>query len=151
VARRARSVPVAVALLVAVAGCGGGNDGGNDGGSSSPAATPSQSPAGAATFTNPVYAENFPDPGVLRVGTTYYAYATNSSAENVPTMTSTDLVTWVDGPDALPDVGTWAVGGNTWAPEVLAAGGKYLLYYTARSISTGKQCIGRAVGAAAPG
>ena len=47
-------------------------------------------------------------------------------------------------------MGSWAVGGNTWAPEVIAAGGRYLLYYTARSIATGRQCVGRAV-ASAPG
>jgi len=133
---------VAAALLAA---CGG--DESPTAGTTTPPAAAS-TPAG--TFTNPVYAENFPDPGVLRAGKTYYAYGTNTSAENVPTMTSTDLVTWADGPDAMPDVGAWAVGGNTWAPEVLAAGGRYLLFYTARSIETGRQCIGRAV-ATAPG
>lgn len=158
-ARTARSAAGALALLVALTGCGA--DAGDGGGGSagtppagpglSPGSSPGPSAGGPGTFTNPVYAENFPDPGVLRVGDTYHVYGTNTSAENVPTMTSTDLVTWADGPDALPDVGTWAVGGNTWAPEVLAAGGRYLLYYTARSISTGKQCIGRAVATAPTG
>src|SRR3954469_2307322 len=136
----ARSVLVAV-LLAGAAGCGGG------GTPADPATTPNPPPGGSQTtgrtFTNPVHGDNFPDPGVLRAGGTYYAYSTNSSAENVPTLTSPDLVTWTDGPDALPDVGTWAVGGNTWAPEVIAAGGRYLLFYTARSIATGRQCIGR--------
>src|SRR5215207_8630425 len=140
---------VAAALLAAC----GGDDTPTAGTSTPPAASTSaaaSTPAGS--FTNPVYAENFPDPGVLRAGHTYYAYGTNTSAENVPTMTSTDLVTWADGPDAMPAVGDWAVGGNTWAPEVVAvAGGRYVLYYTARSIATGKQCIGRAVGTAPGG
>lgn len=144
-ARRTRSVLVTAVLLAAAAGCG-------DSSPEAPEAPGSgaSSPGGGATFTNPVYGENFPDPGVLRAGDTYYAYSTNTSAENVPTLTSPDLVTWTDGPDALPDVGSWAVGGNTWAPEVIEAGGRYLLFYTARSIATGKQCLGRAV-ASAPG
>ena len=151
-ASRTRSVLVTAVLLAALVGCGS-EDG--PGAASPPAGTAASpptgsSPAGAATFTNPVYAENFPDPGVLRAGGRYYAYSTNTSAENVPTLTSPDLVTWTDGPDALPDVGSWAVGGNTWAPEVIGAGGRYLLFYTARSIATGRQCIGRAV-ARAPG
>lgn len=143
---RATSVLTA-ALLLGLVSCGG---------DIAPAApspsggSPPPSPAGQ-TFTNPVHADNFPDPGVLRVGAGYYAYGTNNSAANVPTLTSPDLVSWTAGPDAMPDVGAWAVGGNTWAPEVLAAGGRYLLYYTARSIATGRQCIGRAVGSAPTG
>lgn len=136
-ARVAGSTLVAAVLLAGAAGCGGDR----------PPDAPQVGPPAVPSFTNPVYDENFPDPGVLRAGDTYYAYGTNTSAENVPTMTSLDLVSWADGPDALPAVGDWAVGGNTWAPEVLAvAGGRFVLYYTARSIGTGTQCIGRAVG-----
>jgi beta-xylosidase len=132
----------AVVLAAALAGCGSGSD--TPAATSSPAAGSS---AAAETFTNPVYDENFPDPGVLRVGEDYYAYGTNNSGANVPTLTSPDLVSWTPGPDAMPDVGKWAVGGNTWAPEVIAVGRRYVLYYTARSVATGKQCIGRAVAA----
>jgi len=97
----------------------------------------------AAAFTNPVYTRDFPDPFVLKVGKTYYAYATNGNGANVQTATSADLVHWTAGPDALPKLGRWAFAGATWAPEVLARGdGAYVLYYTA---SSGTQCIGRAV------
>ncbi len=99
----------------------------------------------AGMFTNPVYRSNFPDPGVIRVDGTYYAYGTNGPAGNVPVMTSIDLVHWVERGDALPTVGAWAQPGNTWAPEVLhTAAGGYVLYYTARSTATGRQCVGRA-------
>lgn len=102
-------------------------------------------------FTNPVYAENFPDPGALLVDGTWYAYGTNGPAANVPILTSPDLVHWTPAGDALPQVGTWAERGNTWAPEVIEGpGGTYLLYYTARSTATGRQCVGVAV-ARAPG
>jgi beta-xylosidase len=95
-----------------------------------------------ATFTNPVYLENFPDPGVLLVDGTWYAYGTNNTASNVPILTSPDLVTWTPAGDALPEVGRWAERGNTWAPEVIAADGGYLLYYTARDTKTNLQCVG---------
>lgn len=99
------------------------------------------------TFTNPVFADNFPDPGAILVDGTWHAYGTNNPAANVPVMTSPDLVTWTGAGDAMPEVGQWADPGNTWAPEVIAAAGGYLLYYTARSTATDKQCIGVAFSA----
>jgi beta-xylosidase len=107
-----------LALLV-LAGCGG---------SSQPA------------IHNPVLALDFPDPFVLRVGDTYYAYATNGNGKQVQTATSNDLVHWTPGPDALPRVAEkWSFNGQTWAPEVLKTGDRYVLYYATN------QQIGRAV------
>ena len=102
------------------------------------------------TFTNPVFQENFPDPGVIFADGRWYAYGTNNAAANVPVMTSPDLVAWSPAGDALPQLGKWANSGNTWAPEVIAGDGGYLLYYTARSAATDRQCIGVAH-ATAPG
>ena len=111
-----------VVLLLACAGCGG------DGREAGP------------PFTNPVYDADFPDPFVLEVDGTYYAYATNGGGKSVQTLTSTDLVEWTSGPDALPEPGEWTAPGNTWAPEVLARDdGTFVLYYTSA------RCIGRAV------
>ncbi len=119
--------------------------------SSSPPATPEPAAASEVpTFTNPVFAENFPDPGVISADGTWYAYGTNNASANVPVMTSPDLVTWAPQGDALPEVGSWAAAGHTWAPEVVGAAGGYLLYYTARSKATDRQCIGVAY-ASAPG
>jgi beta-xylosidase len=129
-----RSVAL-VALLALTAACSDGH----------PAPPPATAPAPASaapTFTNPVFLENFPDPGVIRVDDTWYAYSTNNASANVPMMTSPDLVHWTPGGDALPQVGRWASRGNTWAPEVIAADGGYLLYYTARSTATDRQCVG---------
>jgi beta-xylosidase len=98
------------------------------------------------TFTNPVYQQNFPDPGVIQVGDTWFAYGTNNVVDNVPLLTSTDLVHWTEHGDVLPQVGAWATNGNTWAPEVLRTdAGKYVLYYTARWSKADRQCIGTAV------
>jgi beta-xylosidase len=93
-----------------------------------------------ATFANPVYDRDFPDPFVLKVGDTYYAYATNGAGKQVQTLTSDDLVHWQAGPYAVPKVGSWGFNGPTWAPEVLARDdGTYVLYYTSNL------CVGRAV------
>lgn len=96
------------------------------------------------TYENPVYDQDFPDPAVLRVGSRYYAYATQGGGSNIQVLTSPDLVNWSQAPDALPQLGSWATGGKTWAPEVLAVGGKYVLFYTEQDQKSGKQCIGRA-------
>ncbi|MDP9350697.1 MAG: glycoside hydrolase family 43 protein [Chloroflexota bacterium] len=105
----------------------------------------SQEP-GEGEFTNPVYESNFPDPHVLEVDGTYYAYATNDDNGNVQTLQSKDLVNWTEGPDAMPELAPWVNPGKTWAPEVLRRkDGKYILYYTADSAADVSQCIGRAV------
>src|SRR5262245_61639373 len=104
----------------------------------------------AAAATTPpalVIAGNFPDPDVVRFGGTYYAYSTNGGNGNVPVATAASLAgPWTRRPDALPTLGAWASGGLTWAPDVSQrADGRYLLYYTARSRSAGRQCIGAAL------
>lgn len=100
----------------------------------------------AATYENPVFAENFPDPCVLAVDGVWHAYGTNGRLGTVPLLVSTDLVTWSVHGDALPEVGRWATVGRTWAPDVLRTGtGRYVMYYTARSRRHGCQAIGVAV------
>ncbi|MDQ2751175.1 MAG: glycoside hydrolase family 43 protein [Actinomycetota bacterium] len=95
-------------------------------------------------YANPVYDGDFPDPAVLRVGRTYYAYATQGGGKNIQTLTSPDLVHWRPGGDAMPDLAAWADGGYTWAPEVIDLDGSYVMYYVARGSKEGIQCIGRA-------
>ncbi|GAA1608946.1 family 43 glycosylhydrolase [Actinoplanes couchii] len=117
----------------------------------------------AAPDIAPVIDQNFADPDVLKVGRTYYAYATNSDGRNIKWATSTDLVSWtVQGGDALPTLGAWAdpswsfpPGGpgdhGVWAPEVFATGPKsFVMWYTAHDRASGQQCIGAAT-ATSPG
>lgn len=100
----------------------------------------------------PVFAQNFPDPFVLPVGSQFIAYSTNNDL-NVPVAISKDLIHWSFAADpatgkqrdALPALGSWAKSGFTWAPEVLPLDRKYLLYYTASDRRKDAQCIGVAV------
>jgi beta-xylosidase len=103
------------------------------------------------TFKNPVYPHDFPDPFILKAGKTYYAYGTQSNNEDIPTLTSTDLVHWKAGKDALPVPPFWAVA-NYWAPAVFrGANGKYVLWFAAQDNDSGRQCIGFAVGSSPAG
>jgi beta-xylosidase len=115
-----------------------------------------------AAKSGPVIDQHFPDPDVMRVGSTYYAYATNSDDKHVVWATSTDLTTWsVHDTDALSVLGAWAnptvsiPAGTTkhgvWAPEVFSTGpNRYVMWYTARDRASDKQCIGAAT-ATSPG
>jgi beta-xylosidase len=99
------------------------------------------------TFQNPVITANFADPFILEVDEVYYGFATNANSRNVPTMTSTDLINWKSGRDALPALPRWVNISNArvWAPEVIQVGDQFLLFYTAHDKASGKQCIGLAV------
>src|SRR5450631_2301894 len=55
-------------------------------------------PVGALS-TSPAYPGDFPDPFVLPVGGTYWAYATGSAGRNLQVMSSTDLRTWTQPTD----------------------------------------------------
>jgi beta-xylosidase len=108
------------------------------------------SPAVARVETparTPAYDRDFPDPHLLRVGRTYYAYSTQVGQTNVPVMKSSDLKRWSSRSDALPRLPDWASPGFTWAPTVLTQGSEYVLYYTVRQTSSGGQCVSVATAA----
>ncbi len=106
-----------------------------------------------ASYVNPVINQDFPDPFVLRQGSTYYAFATNAAGKNVQSARSSDLAHWMLLPDALPTLPAWAASNAslTWAPSVLQRGpSSFVMYYTARDTASGFQCISHAE-ATAPG
>jgi beta-xylosidase len=113
----------------------------------SPVATESPPTPEGPIYDNPVYDNDFPDPHVLRVDDTYYAYATNTSNSNIPVLRSTELATWERLGDALPALPEWASPnqGLTWAPGVIQIGESFVIYYTTRDTETDRQCISRAV------
>ena len=118
-----------------------------------------------------VYTQNFPDPSLLRVGSTYYAYSTSTGGAYLPVMTSQDLRTWVARPaydpgsplnrdkyfnDALPYPASWGVDRpvsgrlkkEVWAPGVAKVGTRYVAFYTVRvRMSPARYCISLATSA----
>ena len=90
-----------------------------------------------------VYPFDFPDPYVLAVGGTYFAYATNSVVGNIQIIKSTDLVHWSAVGDALPNLPSWVRPNLTWAPSVLQVGNSFVLYYSVRLAGPGggQECI----------
>ncbi len=94
---------------------------------------------------NPVLDRDFPDPSVLQVEETYYAFATNSGRTNIQVARSKDLRRWEYLKDALPALPEWAVQefGWAWSPAVSATPEGYVMYLTARYDIGGRQvqCI----------
>lgn len=108
------------------------------------------------------YSGDFPDPSVIRVGRTYYAYSTTIASLNLPTISSTDLMHWTargsnapDGTwflnDSMPMTGSWAQStaksrgryfGSTWAPGALNVGGWFFAAYSAPVNGGSQRCIG---------
>lgn len=112
---------------------------------------PAGSPPQAAAEDGPApYSGDFPDPAILRVGGTYWAYGTGTGAVHVPVLRSTDLRTWYSplpgstepGPprvvDALPRPAAWGVPWGApdqmqvWAPAGFRVGDRYLIFYSLR-------------------
>ena len=99
-------------------------------------------------LNRPVIGADFPDPDVVAWHGRYYAFATNSASANIQTFESTDLLTWVPGPDALPRLAPWASDYGflrlTWAPSVAATKAGFVMYYTTGNPYGGQQCISSA-------
>lgn len=101
-------------------------------------ATTAAPESGMASYANPVFDADFPDPAVLRARDGfYYAYATQGRHDgrmrNVQVARSRDLVRWERLDDALPVKPGWASHTQDfWAPHVVAHRGLYYLYYSAK-------------------
>jgi hypothetical protein len=93
----------------------------------------------------PVLAYDFADPYVMRVGSSYYAFATNAAGGSVQQARSNDLVSWTFGSNALANLPPWAEAGSVWAPATLDRFPSAVMYYTVREKFTGRQCLSVAV------
>jgi beta-xylosidase len=143
--RRSLRGAAAISLVLAGGGLLGSCTPDSDGSDGAPASAP-RSAASGSTPT-PVIDQDFPDPDVLRVGGTYYAYATQngSGSRNVQLATSPDLRSWtVSRTDPLPELPSWATNGRTWAPDVSAVGDGFVMYVTVHSVDPDVQCLGAA-------
>lgn len=106
-----------------------------------------------ARYRNPVIDTDFPDPSILAapVDGWWWAHSTQHTTierwAHVPVARSRDLVSWEIIGDALPEKPAWGRDQRecAWAPHVVAAEGRYLMYYAAKSDSRAGMCIGLAV------
>jgi arabinan endo-1,5-alpha-L-arabinosidase len=143
--RATRRAAAAVLLAAALTGCGGEGSPGN-------AASSSPAESSPAADDGPVIDQDFPDPDVLEVDGTYYAYGTNNGTQNVQVATSTDLESWeVLDEDALPELPSWVIPGKTWAPEVTQIGSSFVMYTTTTNFDPALQCIATATADAPEG
>jgi len=182
--RRAWALVVVAALVAACGGAGSTpglgdspDPGSASGASASPSGVPSaassgtpspaasEGPTAAATpgegeFANPVIDADFPDPHVINVDGTYYAYATTGGGKNLQASMSEDLVEWEMLVDPLPELASWsgltplfsdAPHKATWAPAAAQMDDRFILYYTTPALEMERpdgrpsQCIGVAV------
>ncbi|CAN5903597.1 hypothetical protein BH24BAC1_BH24BAC1_38430 [soil metagenome] len=119
---------------------------------SSPAVAPVADSPGrgaAATYSNPVFDQDFPDPTVVKgADGYYYAYATNTEVNkktiHIQVAKSADLVNWELVGDALPQKPSWA-NQDFWAPHVSydPKNQTYYLFYSGESPEAGTgKCLG---------
>lgn len=109
---------------------------------------------------NPVLPADFPDPHVINVDGTYYAYATTGGGKNLQSARSEDLVQWEVLDDPLPDLAAWSgltplfsatPHEATWAPAAAQIRDRFLLYYTTPALDLPRpdgrpsQCISVAI------
>ncbi len=91
-----------------------------------------------ATYQNPVFDADFPDPAVIRAPDGfYYAYATQTQRQgkwiNIQVARSTDLVHWRHLGDALQGKPRWASATQDfWAPHVIRDRSRYVMYFSAK-------------------
>lgn len=83
-------------------------------------------------YRNPVYGGYFADPFVLHHDGRYLAYGTGARIDGLvfEVLESTDLVHWTSVGGALEPVEGDDLGTDYWAPEVVAADGRYWMYYS---------------------
>jgi arabinan endo-1,5-alpha-L-arabinosidase len=110
-----------------------------------------------ATYTNPVWNDDFPDPTIIRTADGwYYAYGTQTKRAgqilNLQVARSRDLVNWEFLGEGMPGKPRWAAATQKfWAPHVSAHDGQYLLYYSALPDSRAGFCLGVATAASPAG
>lgn len=81
--------------------------------------------AAKAMFQNPLFAGDYADPSILRVGEDFYMTHTSYSfASGLVVWHSRDLVNWTPISQAVNN----SIG-EIWAPELVEHGGRYFIYF----------------------
>ncbi|MBB3188481.1 family 43 glycosylhydrolase [Microbacter margulisiae] len=84
---------------------------------------------GKSYYVNPIFAGDYPDPSILRVGDDYYMV--NSSFQYYPGLLiwhSKDLINWMPVTHALHKY-----VGSVWAPDLVKYDNKYYIYFPANN------------------
>ncbi len=116
------------------------------------ARTDRQAPIGSDRFwIGHAYRGDFPDPSVVKVGDTWFAYSTTIAALHLPVIRSTDLVHWSAVGEGMVRPARWAatrkIGkrrfATTWAPAVARFGNRWVHAYATpvRRKTPRKMCI----------
>ena len=88
--------------------------------------TPSNRPA-TAMFQNPLFAGDYADPSILRVGRDFYlTHTTYRYTPGLLVWHSRDLVNWTPISSALPQL---KGEGEVWAPDLIEHQGRFFIYY----------------------
>jgi beta-xylosidase len=120
---RPRSAVLLSAILLALFACGGEDEVRVEYAPHTVLAVPVEADADGAP--------DIADPQPIRVGGTWYLYATQSKRD-LNTWSSRDLREWrAEGPVWSPTPGSWNAKGQVWAPHVEVTPDGFFLYYTA--------------------
>ncbi len=106
------------------------------------AAAPARSPAPGA-YQNPLTPDDAPDPDVVSVNGTYYAFTTGGTFGHIQEFQSTDLTDWTPVPSPGPLAGepTWVNPGLEWAPSVAEMDGTWVMFYATFAEYLDAECI----------
>lgn len=134
--RRCWGLAVGVAIALVLAGAGCSTDGPGDG----PPAAKDPPP------TRPVDFEG-PDPAVLAADGSYWLFTTSADGLLVPVRRATGAGTWGPPTEALARRPAWAGQDTVWAPGVMEVEGRFVLWLTSPTDADDdlSQCIGPAV------
>lgn len=105
----------------------------------------------AAAAPGPVYSgSQVADPGVVRTGGNFYAFATGSKA---PMFRGDEAAgPWTSLGPALAGVPGWATSGSVWAPDVVQTPAGWVMYFSLPAAGmNGQRCIGVATASAVTG
>lgn len=106
-------------------------------------------PTSAQNYTNPVSSSDTPRPFIVRDGSYYYSF---SGKTRIPVRRSTNLTSWTSLGDSIISPGSWASGwGNDQSAAVWKVGSTWVMYYTAKSATENRSCIGVATATAPDG
>jgi len=97
----------------------------------------------------PAWNDAGPDPDIVRVGSTWYAYTTGTTwGNNLGVLTSSSPQSgWhtvngkTYGSTALANPPGWQTPGTQWAPGVYQWAGRFVMFYAAQVRATGRWCI----------